>query len=425
MQQTSRRADGAAGFVGTRADGAGYVSTADGYANDASARAPRVRISPYRHRHPLPSPYGGVASMRLLPFLALGALVGLPPIARAQSVLDRSPTMLGTWLGSVGTIQFNFVHRFTESGPPEHQISNSPTFLTTTRLPRLPALVGFTYATSSDIAPGMPNEWEYFVRVVPLALGNRLVDVSLHTGYNLVAQSADGELGLARTAGPVRLLVAGRAFSNAFDAGEPRYAVAGGATVRLARYVALAGDVGTLLERESGESVAWSAGVQLGVTGTPHSFSMHATNTNTGTLQGASRGTPQVRYGFEYTVPVTLARFAGGRGRLRPAVATVDPVLTIATDEPVDAARLSRDTVRATMRQLAYEPARLEVAAGTTVVWTNDAPLAHTVTADDGTTFDSGTIEPGSRWAFRFTRPGTYTFHCTPHPFMKGVVVVK
>jgi plastocyanin len=95
------------------------------------------------------------------------------------------------------------------------------------------------------------------------------------------------------------------------------------------------------------------------------------------------------------------------------------------SDEPLDAARLSRDTVRATMQQLAYEPARLEVAAGTTVVWTNDAPLAHTVTADDGTSFDSGTIEPGDRWAFRFTRPGTYDFHCTPHPFMKGVVVVK
>ena len=83
-----------------------------------------------------------------------------------------------------------------------------------------------------------------------------------------------------------------------------------------------------------------------------------------------------------------------------------------------------RDTVRATMRQLEFAPARIEVAAGTTVIWTNNAPLQHSVVADNGS-FDSGLIDPGKRYAHTFTTPGTYTFHCTPHPFMKGVVVVR
>jgi plastocyanin len=61
---------------------------------------------------------------------------------------------------------------------------------------------------------------------------------------------------------------------------------------------------------------------------------------------------------------------------------------------------------------------------GTTVVWTNNAPLAHTVTADHGS-YDSGLIDVGKRWSYTFSRAGTYEFHCTPHPFMTGVVVVK
>jgi plastocyanin len=58
------------------------------------------------------------------------------------------------------------------------------------------------------------------------------------------------------------------------------------------------------------------------------------------------------------------------------------------------------------------------------VEWKNDDPLAHTVTADDGS-WDSGLIQPGATWRRTFDRPGTYPFHCTPHPFMKGVVVVR
>jgi nitrite reductase (NO-forming) len=46
------------------------------------------------------------------------------------------------------------------------------------------------------------------------------------------------------------------------------------------------------------------------------------------------------------------------------------------------------------------------------------------VTADDGA-FDSGNVDPGQSWRRRFDTPGTYPFHCTPHPFMKGVIVVR
>jgi plastocyanin len=71
-----------------------------------------------------------------------------------------------------------------------------------------------------------------------------------------------------------------------------------------------------------------------------------------------------------------------------------------------------------------FRPGRLEIAAGTTIVWTNNGQVMHTVSAEDGS-FDSGPIEPGKRRGLTFARPGTFPFHCTPHPFMRGVIEVR
>ena len=84
----------------------------------------------------------------------------------------------------------------------------------------------------------------------------------------------------------------------------------------------------------------------------------------------------------------------------------------------------TRDTIVAEARDFMFRPARLTVAVGTTVLWTNAGQMVHTVTAADGS-FDSGPIETGRRRPLAFTRPGTFPFHCTPHPFMRGEIVVR
>jgi plastocyanin len=71
----------------------------------------------------------------------------------------------------------------------------------------------------------------------------------------------------------------------------------------------------------------------------------------------------------------------------------------------------------------AFQPASIEVPAGSTVTWTNSGAAAHTVTADNGA-FDSGQLEPGASFSQTFTTPGTYTYHCEIHPRMTGTVVV-
>jgi plastocyanin len=71
-----------------------------------------------------------------------------------------------------------------------------------------------------------------------------------------------------------------------------------------------------------------------------------------------------------------------------------------------------------------YEPAELQVAVGTTVVWTNDDTAPHTVTALDGA-FNSGNMNLSETWSYTFTSPGDVPYVCLYHPLMTGTVKVR
>lgn len=336
---------------------------------------------------------------------------------RAQSLLDRPPNLSGGWVGSSGQLYFNFMHRFIASDAPERKVTNVPTFTLAAGLPYY-TLAGVEYSTNSALAPRYPNEWEAFVRNAPLQQDRGApVDLSGQVSYNFAAEGVDGEVSLARRFGPLRLIAAGRTLKG-IGAEDRRYAVAGGGTLRISRYIALAGDVGTLTDRAEDEKVAWSAGVHLAIPGTPHTLSIQAANTATNTLQGQSRGEKTRRYGFEFTIPLTLSRWFGRSAGHAPVASA--PGLA-----PADSGATPTGPVaHAGMRNLAFVPGTVEIQAGTTVEWLNNDPLSHTVTADDGS-FSSGLIASGTKWRHRFDTPGTYTYHCTPHPFMKGTVVVR
>jgi plastocyanin len=70
-----------------------------------------------------------------------------------------------------------------------------------------------------------------------------------------------------------------------------------------------------------------------------------------------------------------------------------------------------------------YHPPALAVPKGTTVAFSNSARVAHTAT--DRGVFDSGRIRPGRSFSVRFTRRGTFAYHCKIHRFMRGTVVVR
>jgi len=70
-----------------------------------------------------------------------------------------------------------------------------------------------------------------------------------------------------------------------------------------------------------------------------------------------------------------------------------------------------------------FDSAEITVPAGTTVTWTNNDPVAHTVT-DVNQAWDSGLFESGATFSKTFTEPGEYSYYCIPHPTMIGKVVV-
>jgi plastocyanin len=335
----------------------------------------------------------------------------------AQTVLDRSPNLSGGWVGAPGVLHFNFLHRFSVSSAPERKVTNTPTFLLAAGLPRR-TLLGVHYATNSELSPRFPNEWEFFGRFSPFAqeLGAP-IDVSAQVGYDLAAEGLDGEAAIARRQGPVRVLAALRLLADPGPATGADVALAGGAVLRLTRLLSVSADVASLTDRAPGEKVAWSAGVSVAIPRTPHSLSLHATNVNNASLQSSSRGTGKTRYGFEFTIPLTLSRYFGRHG---PQPANAAPP---AVQKPGAAAAPGRDTVRVAVQDFQFQPGRIEIAAGTTVVWTNNGQVAHTVTAEDSS-FESGSIDPGKRGSITFAQTGTFAFHCTPHPFMRGLVVV-
>ncbi len=116
---------------------------------------------------------------------------------------------------------------------------------------------------------------------------------------------------------------------------------------------------------------------------------------------------------------VLLAACGGGSTGTTPAATPTQannaPVVMITTD--------SSGT-------FTFSPATITIKAGATVTWKNVTSVAHTVTSDDGgKAFDSGTSNPiaaqTGTFSFTFKTPGTFTYHCTFHPFMKGTVIVQ
>jgi plastocyanin len=94
------------------------------------------------------------------------------------------------------------------------------------------------------------------------------------------------------------------------------------------------------------------------------------------------------------------------------------------SDRPTTAPDLPPTGVQVTIENFAVQPAQLTVPAGTPVTWTNRDDVSHTVTADDGSTFGSGAFGRGGSFTFTAGAPGTYTYFCQIHPFMKGTLTV-
>lgn len=111
------------------------------------------------------------------------------------------------------------------------------------------------------------------------------------------------------------------------------------------------------------------------------------------------------------------------RNIIAPVACAVIAVATIATASADAASQAGMRAKAVAISDYTFKPSSLTIAAGTTVVWTNKDDDPHTVTADDGA-FDSRGLGQGDSYTRVFAKPGRYPYHCSAHPFMKGVVIV-
>ena len=108
---------------------------------------------------------------------------------------------------------------------------------------------------------------------------------------------------------------------------------------------------------------------------------------------------------------------------MRSAVLAASVVVAaagLAASPPVAAAGRTHEVA---IKALAYLPQTLSVKRGDVVVWTNQDPFPHTVTAPG--VFDSGSIAAGKSWRYKVKRAGTHPYVCTLHSTMKGTLQVE
>ena len=79
------------------------------------------------------------------------------------------------------------------------------------------------------------------------------------------------------------------------------------------------------------------------------------------------------------------------------------------------------------IRDFGFHPDSLSVPPGATVTWINcdDAGSEPHTTTSDGGVWNSPDLSPGNRFSHTFPAQGAFPYHCTPHPFMLGKVVVQ
>jgi len=82
------------------------------------------------------------------------------------------------------------------------------------------------------------------------------------------------------------------------------------------------------------------------------------------------------------------------------------------------------ETINIQINNYAFNPAELEINQGDTVIWTNMDSVKHTVTSDSGDELDSSLLSSDETYSHTFNEAGEFAYHCTPHPMMKGKIIV-
>ncbi|HEY2006825.1 MAG TPA: cupredoxin domain-containing protein [Solirubrobacteraceae bacterium] len=119
-----------------------------------------------------------------------------------------------------------------------------------------------------------------------------------------------------------------------------------------------------------------------------------------------------------------LAAAGCGSSSAARSSSSSDPASSSTASPGAAASGVPPRAARVLISGYAFRPATITVAPGARVTFTNRDQTNHTATSSSGA-FDTRTIGPGASRTVILKRPGTYTYLCQFHAFMKATVVVK
>jgi plastocyanin len=75
------------------------------------------------------------------------------------------------------------------------------------------------------------------------------------------------------------------------------------------------------------------------------------------------------------------------------------------------------------IQNYAFSPSTLMIQKGANVRWKNDDSVQHSVVSDSSA-FSSPLLNKGETYTYQFNNSGSFSYHCVPHTYMKGTIVV-
>jgi plastocyanin len=87
-------------------------------------------------------------------------------------------------------------------------------------------------------------------------------------------------------------------------------------------------------------------------------------------------------------------------------------------------AQQKTETMEVKIDNFSFGPGTLTVPVGTTVTWTNRDDIPHTVVSTEGV-FKSKVLDTDEKFAYTFSKAGTFPYFCSIHPKMTGKVIVQ
>jgi len=141
------------------------------------------------------------------------------------------------------------------------------------------------------------------------------------------------------------------------------------------------------------------------------------------TYQVTANGMPLYFYAGDSVPGDTNGQGSTGAGALWYVLSLSGTEITaIITETPVNETPAENEVF---IINFSYMPSTITIDRGETIIWINKDSDEHSVTSDSGRELNSSFLSKNESYSHTFNRAGTYSYHCTPHLYMKGTVIVK